>query len=89
MHHPEIHHCMKQLGRPPHAIDNCVLDISLIEDVAEQNRFLEAKVKKFQHRCPHHELKFTHHHHEHKIEHEKEHRWTKPPHPFCHHARRG
>jgi len=63
----EMKHCMKQLGRPGHLVDDCALDLSHIIEEADQQTYLKAKVASFQQQCPHHQLPFKHHPRPHHI----------------------
>jgi len=60
LHHPEMKHCLKQLGRPAPLIDNCAMDLSHIIEEKDQQAFLKAMVEKFKARCPHHKMEFKH-----------------------------
>jgi len=57
----EMKHCMKQLGRPAHLVDDCALDLSHIIEEADQHAYLSAKVEHFKQSCPHHQLVYVHH----------------------------
>jgi len=61
VHHAEMEHCMKGLGRPHHLIEDCVLDLSHIIEEDKQHAYLQALVSHFHHHCPHHHLGFKHH----------------------------
>jgi hypothetical protein len=54
----ELHSCLKDLGRPTHTIDDCVLDLSHIKDEDDQTAFLKAMVAKFIHDCPERKISF-------------------------------
>jgi len=61
MAHGEMKHCMKQLGRPAHLVEDCAFDLSHIIEEADQHAFLKAKVDQFKKECKHHQLEYTHH----------------------------
>jgi hypothetical protein len=54
----ELLSCLKDMGRPAHAIDDCFLDISHIKDEDDQKAFLKAMVTKFIHACPERKIQF-------------------------------